>query len=410
VEHYLEVPAADGGPRDVGRSGIARALGLTQHCLRSALEKTSRAIGALVRGTRRFPMNLGWPGSRRGSSVLPPSIRYFSRLFGSAFKSQIKKLIADHGPFDLVDADQYVASWLPAALWQIPRIATFYDVLSSTLKRQKDLQGPDGAGCDLDVEAMVRYEQQLGSVFDFCVAVSEYDEKRLRDLSPVARVRVVRNGTDSSHYSPANDGDVLQHSIFFSGNMSYPPNVDAVAYFSSEVYPTIKRRLSRATFNIIGAHPAPEVCQLARDGIIVTGYLADIRPSLRNAGVVVAPLRLGGGTRLKILEALAMGKPVVSTTIGCEGLNVRHGEHLLIADDAADFAESVVRLMQDRDLCAFLGRNGRRLVENEYSYASSAGQLADVYDLAVRKNSPSAKFGRLISYARLRRRYWGELC
>jgi glycosyltransferase involved in cell wall biosynthesis len=157
--------------------------------------------------------------------------------------------------------------------------------------------------------------------------------------------------------------------LVFFGLLSYRPNTDAVEYFCAAIWPQLKRARPTARLWIAGANPPPSIQQL-HDGtsVMVTGYVDDLAALLARCAVVVTPLRIGGGTRIKILDAMAAGKAVVSTTIGCEGLDVLHGEHLLIADRPADFSRSCLGLMADRGRREALGSAARRLVEERYRW------------------------------------------
>jgi glycosyltransferase involved in cell wall biosynthesis len=168
-------------------------------------------------------------------------------------------------------------------------------------------------------------------------------------------------------------------SLLFIGNMGYPPCVDAVLYFCREIFPRIRRATGAAELWIVGRDPQPEVLQLNGNGVHVTGQVDDVIPYYRQSAVCVVPLRAGGGTRLKILEAMALGRPVVSTAIGCEGLEVIDGEHLLIADDPDQFAEKTVRLLTNRKLYDHISTNGRKLAETRYDWDNIAGRLMQVY-------------------------------
>jgi glycosyltransferase involved in cell wall biosynthesis len=164
------------------------------------------------------------------------------------------------------------------------------------------------------------------------------------------------------------------------GTMSWPPNADAVRYFIESIYPRIKSELPEARFTVIGANPPPEIRSLAsRDSSIeVTGYVDDIRAALDGTGAFVVPLRIGSGIRVKILDAMAMGLPIVTTSIGCEGIELIPGEHALVADNPAHFAESVIRLLRDHGERARLGAAGRGLVENCYSWPHVLRRLDDI--------------------------------
>jgi glycosyltransferase involved in cell wall biosynthesis len=166
----------------------------------------------------------------------------------------------------------------------------------------------------------------------------------------------------------------------FIGSMSYPPCIDAALYFCNEILPLIRRAVPGVSCHIVGRDPPSEVRRLTGPGLVVTGRVPDVVPCYRESTVCVVPLRAGGGTRLKILEAMALGRPVVSTTIGCEGLDVVHGEHLLIADTPEAFATSTVRLVTQPALARSLCANARQLVEARYSWDPIANRLMEVYE------------------------------
>ena len=225
---------------------------------------------------------------------------------------------------------------------------------------------------------MHQWEPRYAERFDRCTTVSEIDRQLLLKANPRLRVDVIPNGVDIQKYQPL-PAENASPTLLFIGNMGYPPCVDAVLYFCREIFPLIRRKIGAAELWIVGRDPRPEVLQLNGDGVHVTGRVDDVIPYYRQSAVCVVPLRAGGGTRLKILEAMALGRPVVSTTIGCEGLDVVDGEHLLIADTPEQFAEKTVRLLTDRQLYQHIAANGRQLVEDRYDWDKIAGRLMDVY-------------------------------
>jgi len=162
--------------------------------------------------------------------------------------------------------------------------------------------------------------------------------------------------------------------------------VDAALYFCNQILPQLKRAMGKVQVWIIGANPTPEVLALAGEDVHVTGRVEDVVPFYRRCAVAVVPLRAGGGTRLKILEAMALGRPVVSTTIGCEGLEVIDAEHLLIADSPQQFAEKITLLLTDKNLFNRIVNNARRLVSDKYDWEMIARQLLDIYDKALPVN------------------------
>jgi len=226
--------------------------------------------------------------------------------------------------------------------------------------------------------AMGQWEPRYAERFDRCTTVSEADQGLLKRANPRLQVDVIPNGVDIQKYQRLPAENVLPV-LLFIGNMEYPPCVDAVLYFCREIFPRIRRTIGAVELWIVGRDPRPEVLRLSGNGMHVTGQVDDVIPYYRQSAVCVVPLRAGGGTRLKILEAMALGRPVVSTTIGCEGLEVVDGEHLLIADNPEQFAEKTVRLLTDRQLYQHISTNGRQLVETRYDWDKIAGRLMEVY-------------------------------
>jgi glycosyltransferase involved in cell wall biosynthesis len=200
------------------------------------------------------------------------------------------------------------------------------------------------------------------------LAVSDDDRRRLAAVAPAARIATVPTGVDTGYFTPDED-DGAPHRLVFSGSMDWHPNEDAVLHFADAILPLIRARIPHVSFTVVGRNPSERLLACARTaGIDVTGTVTDVRPSIREAGVYVVPLRAGGGTRLKIFEALAMGKAVVSTTVGAEGLAIEPGRHFVAADDPFAFADAVVALIRNPELRRALAREGRALVEARYSW------------------------------------------
>ncbi|MEO7020959.1 MAG: glycosyltransferase [Ktedonobacteraceae bacterium] len=198
---------------------------------------------------------------------------------------------------------------------------------------------------------------------------SEREQIIMQQLLPTNNFVVVPNGVDSTNFLPADVSQEVENSIVFTGAMGYYPNVDAVRFFAHHCWPLIRARIPTATWQIVGKNPMAEVLQLANlPGVTVTGEVPDTRPYLATASLAIAPLRIGSGTRLKILEAFSMQKAVVASSIGCEGLAVEAGQHLLVADQPEAFAEAVIELLQQPEKRRSFGCAGRALVETTYSW------------------------------------------
>jgi sugar transferase (PEP-CTERM/EpsH1 system associated) len=201
------------------------------------------------------------------------------------------------------------------------------------------------------------------------LVTSEREYALLQRLVPQCHVTVVPNGVDTQLFNKIAGQQEVANRIVFTGTMNYYPNIQAVLFFARACWPRIQAQIPEATWQIVGKSPPPEVEQLATlPGVTVTGAVPDVRPYLAAASVAIAPLLIGSGTRLKILEALAMQKAVVSTSLGCEGLTVETGKHLCVADQPELFAQSIIDLLCSKEKRSSLGKAGRALVEAEYSW------------------------------------------
>ena len=212
---------------------------------------------------------------------------------------------------------------------------------------------------------------------DLTLAVSEDDRRRFEALAPGVRAASIPTGVDTAYFTPDAHAE-RPNRLVFSGSMDWHPNEDAVLHFADAILPRIRAEVPDAALTVVGRNPSARLRQAAaRAGIDVTGTVDDVRPSMAEAAVYVVPLRAGGGTRLKIFEALAMGKAVVSTTVGAEGLAVQPGRHFVAADDPGEFAAAVVRLLRDPQERRALGRAGRDLVEARYSWPTVAREFEE---------------------------------
>jgi len=231
---------------------------------------------------------------------------------------------------------------------------------------------------------------------DLTIAVSEDDRRRLEELAPGIRAASIPTGVDTNYFRPDGRPERANRMVF-SGSMDWHPNEDAVIYFADAILPRIRAEIPDATLTVVGRNPTPRLREAAaRAGIDVTGTVEDVRPSIGEGSVYVVPLRAGGGTRLKIFEALAMAKPVVSTTVGAEGLALEDGRHFIAADDPDSFADSVIGLLRNPGRRRALGHAGRELVETYYSWPTIAREFEErceeVVELHAHERGPA--FGR----------------
>ncbi len=230
-----------------------------------------------------------------------------------------------------------------------------------------------------------RYERQACQAADRVVAVSEIDAGVLRALSPGLEPVVVPNGVDMQLYTgplpalPEGQGPSASDLVFV-GKMDFRPNVDAVLWFVTEVLPLIRRKAPRTRFWVVGQNPHARLAPLANDpGVKLTGWVEDPRPYIAGAGVYVIPLRIGGGTRLKVLEAMAMSKAIVSTALGCEGFDLVPSQDLVVADSPAAFSAAVLELLQDAGRRNRLGRAAHRFAMTRYDWLMIVPRMEAIY-------------------------------
>jgi sugar transferase (PEP-CTERM/EpsH1 system associated) len=223
-------------------------------------------------------------------------------------------------------------------------------------------------------------EAMIWSSMDHVLTVSEVDGSFVRELAPATPVTVIPNGVDTSAFPYQPDSAKTSAGAVFIGKMDYRPNAEAVMWFCDEVLPLVLREEPGFKLTIVGANPGSEILALGeRKAIHVVGPVPDTRPYLRDATLAVVPLLAGTGTRLKVLEALASGRAVVSTEVGCEGLDVADGEHVLVSNRPDGFAQHVVRLLREPSLRASIANKGRTLVEERYTWSSMIARLESVY-------------------------------
>src|SRR6185312_5215750 len=211
------------------------------------------------------------------------------------------------------------------------------------------------------------------------LTVSEADKDFFSDFVDRSKMTVISTGVDTNYFRP-DDGKEQRNSLVFTGSMDWMPNEDGVLYFIRSILPLVRREIPDVSFTIVGRKPSEKLRATAASepGVQVTGTVDDIRPYVREGSVYVVPLRIGRGTRLKIFEAMAMGKAIVSTTLGAEGLPISDGRNISIADSPEQFSSKVCQLLRDPEARRRLGSAARQLVEQHYSWSSVAAEFNDV--------------------------------
>jgi polysaccharide biosynthesis protein PslH len=281
--------------------------------------------------------------------------------------------------FVLVHVDSLdLSSYLPL-LARAPIILVHHNVESALLRRRaaREPNGLRRAYLRLQSWLMQREERRWAPRVTLNIAVSDGDARDLTALVPGARIAVIPNGVDVETFAPTNGYAV--DGIVFVGGMSWFPNADALAFFAQDILPLVRAADARVKVTWVGRALPREINTFARLGIHLTGHVDDIRRFVRGAACYVVPLRVGGGTRLKILDAWAMGKAVVSTSVGCEGLDAVDGQNILIRDDPTAFAAAVTTVLGDPALRASLERNARLTAEQKYSWEVIGAMMRTAY-------------------------------
>ena len=234
----------------------------------------------------------------------------------------------------------------------------------------------------LEAARMARYERQTLSRFHHVIAVSDNDRDQMLQMlskqpDPAVEITVVPTGVDTHQFQLAPPSSAKPPRIVFTGSMDWEPNIDAMEYFCTQIWPKILADFPEAIFQIVGRNPFARVQRLASKSVQVTGTVPSVTDYLRDATVVIVPLRIGGGTRLKIYEAMAMGKALVSTSIGAEGLTFQNGRDLLLADDASSFADAILLLLRDDQVRRRFEQAAVQLAA-QFDWSVVAAQFADV--------------------------------
>jgi polysaccharide biosynthesis protein PslH len=303
-----------------------------------------------------------------------------SRYYSAGVATEVREL-ARAGEYDVIVGDFLVPCRVIP--WDNPaaKVLFAHNVEAQIYRRQyQEACNPLLKLCAWrECQVTARVERKYVRLADHVLAVSEGDRRYFSRLTDSPKITTIPTGVDLEYFRPGNEGP-QSNTVVFTGSMDWLPNEDAMIFFAREILPRLRRRVPGVSLLIVGRRPSPKIraLEISSPGLRVTGTVEDVRPYIRRGAVFIVPLRVGGGTRLKIFEAMAMGSAVVSTPVGAEGLPVEHGKNILIADSAQDFAESVAGLLQDPVRCRDLGRAARELVEREYSWGAVATRFEAV--------------------------------
>jgi len=292
------------------------------------------------------------------------------------------KAVIDQGDYDVLLCDFLLTA--PIMPWdgKIPTVIFTHNVEAAIWRRHYEV-GRNPFWKSLawrEYKVWARAERHYTEIADHVLTVSDADRDDFLEFLPADKVTTIPTGVDVDFYRPDSSQTVDPHALVFTGAMDWLPNEDAIEYFATQILPLIRERVPDVTLWVVGRRPTRKVVSVGESvpGVRVTGAVEDIRPYVNRAAVYVVPLRIGGGTRIKIFEAMAMGAPVVSTSIGAEGLPVTDGENVLLADTPESFAERTIQLLTDAPARNRIGQAARSLVESRYGWSAVTNVLDDV--------------------------------
>jgi polysaccharide biosynthesis protein PslH len=337
-----------------------------------------------VPGTKRNALGAAKRALQIGSMLSPWSYEAICYREGG-LQRQLDRCLAEE-PFDVVQFEfaQMAVYRRPARRsWRcvLDEHNIEYDVVRRTA--EAEVGALRRGYSSVNWRKLRREERAAWRSFDGCVVTSARDQEVLLADEPQARTALVPNGVDVREFAPT-QGPEEQGLVLFFGSISYYPNTEGLLYFLREIWPRVKERNPRARFRVVGPNPPPAIARWSDPSVEVAGYVDDVRTEIARAAVIVAPLRIGGGTRLKVLEAMALGKAIVSTTLGAEGIDLTDGQDIVLADAPELFADRVASLLADGPTRRRLGDAARRLAVERYSWRAAAAQLAGFYESLIR--------------------------
>ncbi|MGD8717482.1 MAG: glycosyltransferase family 4 protein [Candidatus Zixiibacteriota bacterium] len=346
-------------------------------------EEGVRAVADMVRELIVVGHEVRKTALRRLVSFL--SSRPFGvQIFKSAAYAEALRDLLAREEFDVIVAGNVNMAQYTAALTGTPRILFPQDAWSLYYRRQMQHAGNPFAFLYSFIQhhKLRRYERLMYGRFDACVLVARRDAEIIGAACPELPIYFAYSGVDMP---PHKEVPKQPNTICFSGVMYYPPNIDCVTYFADDVFPLVQREVPEATFHVVGKEPVPEIeAMAARPGIVVTGRVPDVIEYIRSMEIYVCPMRLGSGMKMKIVEALAAALPVVSTSVGADGMDLLEpGRDFVVADGAENLAAEIVKLLRDPERRAELGRSGRAKVESGYTWDAYVRAWEDIIEAVV---------------------------
>jgi polysaccharide biosynthesis protein PslH len=361
------------GAREEARLPELSAAGIA---LRSVLRPASR-VGEGLRALPRDPLLLP-------AAAVRPVLAWQVSVFWASLRPIAERAVRELRPHVVHVEHDSAAGWNAVASGA-PTVLTLQNLGWHYYRnRAQAARGPMRLALAAEARRFRRFDARHLGRYSRLVAMSERDRREVGDITMVP-VEVVPNGVATDELHPAPERRDGPPTLAFTGSMNHPPNAEGALWFAADVWPRLRAQVPDARLLVVGRDPPPAVRRLSgRDGVEVTGAVPEIAPFLAQAHAVVVPLLSGGGTRLKVLEAMAARRAVVSTSVGCEGIELQPGRDLLVADGGASFAAATLELLRDAELRAQVAAAGRRLVEEHYDWRDLGERLAHALEAACR--------------------------
>ena len=395
ITHFVPFPPRGGALqrnynllRQIAKENEIHLITLTQKALLPTAEQLNDSINVVAKYCKSVTV-FQIPTDR--SKILWYLLLFFNlfslapysvwRFRSRAMRNEVKKQLAKN-QYDVIHIDTIDLALYIKCAPHVPKVLNHHNIESALLLRRAAKGQNILAKWYIYLQGwkLKKYERKMLQHIDMNVTVSELDGILLKKHCPGAKFTTISNGVDTEYFRPL-DVQVNTRSIVFVASLDWYPNLDAVEYLTQAIWPILKREIPGIEMNLVGGPPPEAIVKFGRkdSAFKVHGFVEDVRPYMAAAAVYVVPIRVGGGTRLKILDAMAMGKAIVSTSIGCEGLEVNDGTDIVIADGPEEFVASTAELLRNHDLRKRLGVNARKTVERIYSWDKIGPALESVY-------------------------------
>lgn len=358
----------------------------------AAVEQSRQELGKFCSRIDYFPL---WPKQSAlhklvafaAGAVYPGPFSVLAHK-SNALAHRIGELCSNRPP-DIVHLDTIALAPYRNQCASVPAVLAHHNIESQLMARRAEHE--QGVAARSYVQAQTRrlvsYEQRHAGEFRLNITVSDADAEMLRRICPPARTAVIPNGVDTDYFHPRPGEETP--ALIYTGGMNMFANRDAVEWFLDAIWPRIKAAVPDVRFHAIGQRPSPRVLEAAAkdSAIVAPGFVDDVRPYVARSAVYVVPLRVGGGTRLKMVDAMAQGKAIVATTVGAEGIDGENGKHFVLADEPQAFADQVIRLLRDAGARAQLGAAARQRAEQRYAWPILGDQLAGHYARVIEERA-----------------------